>query len=207
MLLEILGWCLAVGAVAGSVIQLLKLRHDVAGVSIVTYTAWGWSWLCWAVISIHEGYWSKAVTELSGALVEGAVVVALVLVAVKLRKNWWKGIAVGSLMLVGAVLSFLSFGVTGALIFLTIAEAAAIGPQVWDATKPDRGGISTSAWVVSAVMASGWVLYGYLNSNLLPVGWAVVFAPAAAFIAWRAHTYKPAEVADDTVSAKEPVNA
>ena len=204
MFLEIYGWALAIAAVAGSSIQLAKLRHSVEGVSIATFTAWMWSWLGWAYFSLEEGYWSKAVTELSGAVVEAAVVVTLIFVAVRLQKNWFKGFAIGPLMLVGTVVTYLVFGTAGALIYLTLSEAAAIGPQVWAAAKPQRAGISTVAWVVSALMAGGWVLYGFLQGDLLSVGWAIVFAPAAAFIAYRAYTYKP-EVTEQVDTPVEEV--
>lgn len=192
ILAQWLGWVLASSAAASAVLQFrhIRVRGTSAGVSLLTYSTWATTWLLWAAVSAGENLWAKAVSEFAGFAVDGAVAVVVAVTIYRTQRTLapsLTAIVASAAIAAGALSLWLTIGLVAVVVFLTVAEIFAVAPQVRAAARGNCHGISVSAWSLSAVASVGWIAYAWVLADVWVAGWALVFAPASVFIAYRAY--------------------
>lgn len=214
----LLGATVAIVGACVSIPQTVRMlrRRDIAGLSITSYVAWTLSWALWAGYSLQAGALPKAASESVGFIAEAVLLATLVAVAGRAGVvGLGKGVLAALPGLALIVAAGWMWGPVGFALALTIFDAAYLLPQVRATIKsPSLSGLSLWSYGLRALVASGWIAYGWALGRPEVGGWGYVIAPFAIYVfarvvtdRRRASTLEPEPPSRTDVSAASGADA
>lgn len=180
--LAIVGACVSIPQTARMV------RHrTIEGLSITSYVAWTLSWALWAAYSWRAGAAPKAASEALGLLAEAVLLATLVTVAGRSgRVGLLRGLLAAAPGLATIAVSAWLWGPVGFALALTAFDALYLLPQIRSVvTSASLAGLSLWSYALRAVVASGWIGYGWALGRPEVGGWGYVIAPFALYVCVR----------------------